>query len=289
MLTEQYVSVSDDPPVRLFIAASAGPSERTLLVIHGGPDWDHSYLREPLIRLADAVHLLFADLRGCGRSSIGLPDGAYTPDAAVADLLALLDALRIERADVLGFSYGGLLAQRLTLAAPQRVRRLIIASSSILPVPDDAYEHWPEVAQLQGAGDAVWADDPKPSRELTRADAFAGVPANVWRPEARPEYRRRLERVRFTAEWARSWIEGSLPPARPQDSLRQLAALDLPILLLHGRQDMTFPAALAEQAADSIARARAVILEQAGHMAHIDQPKQWLDAVIDFLEDGDDY
>lgn len=288
MLSEQYVSVSDDPPVRLFTAASAGPSERTLLVIHGGPDWDHSYLREPLIKLADTVHLLFADLRGCGRSTIGLPDGAYTPDAAVADLLALLDALHVERANVLGFSYGGLLAQRLALAAPRRVRRLIIASSSIPPVPDDAYEHWPEVAQLQAAGDAVWADDPKPSRELTRADAFAGVPANVWRPEARPEYRRRLERVRFTAEWARSWIEGNLPPARPEDSLQRLGALGLPILLLHGRQDMTFPAALAEQAADSIARARAVILEQAGHMAHIDQPEQWLAAVIDFLEHGDD-
>lgn len=284
MLIEEHIAVCGQPTVRLFTARSTGPADRALLVIHGGPDWDHSYLRQPLERLADTHRLVFADLRGCGRSTTGLPQDAYTPDAVVADLLALLDALRIERADVLGFSYGGMLAQRLTLAAPQRVRRLIIASSSIPPVPDDAYEHWPEVAQLQAAGNAVWADDPEPSPELVRADALAGIAANVCRPEARAEYRRRLEQVRFTAEWARPYVDGTLPPARPQNSAERLAALGVPILLLHGRQDMTFPATLAERTAADNPHARAVILDQAGHMAHIDQPELWLDAVAGFLD-----
>jgi pimeloyl-ACP methyl ester carboxylesterase len=52
-----------------------------------------------------------------------------------ADLLTLLDVLDVAQADVLGFSYGGELAQRLALAAPNRVRSLIIASSSVQPVP----------------------------------------------------------------------------------------------------------------------------------------------------------
>ncbi|MBS2966589.1 alpha/beta hydrolase [Actinocrinis puniceicyclus] len=284
MLIEEHVPVCAEPPVRLFTARSTGPADRALLVIHGGPDWDHSYLRQPLERLADTHRLVFADLRGCGRSTTGLPQQAYTPDAAVADLLALLDALRIERTDVLGFSYGGLLAQRLALAAPHRIRRLIIASSSIPPVPDNAYEHWPEVAQLQATGNAVWADDPEPSPELVRADALAGIPANIWRPEACPEYRRRLEQVRFTAEWTRPYLDGALPPARPQNSVERLAALGLPILLLHGRQDMTFPATLAEQSAAVIPHAHVAILDQAGHMTHIDQPEAWLDAISTFLD-----
>jgi pimeloyl-ACP methyl ester carboxylesterase len=57
----------------------------------------------------------------------------------------------------------------------------------------------------------------------------------------------------------------------------------VPILLLHGRQDLCFPAALAEQAAAAIPAAQAVILEDAGHMAHIDQPQQWITAVATFL------
>jgi pimeloyl-ACP methyl ester carboxylesterase len=284
MLIEEHVPVCKDPRVELFTARSTAAAERALLIIHGGPDWDHSYLLEPLVDLAQTHLLVFADLRGCGRSTAGLPDQAYNPDAAATDLLALLDVLGIERADVLGFSYGGLLAQRLALTAPQRVRRLIIASSSIPPVPNDAYDDWPEAAELQAAGNAAWSElleDSTP--ENTRAHAFASIPASVWRPESRGELRRRLETVRFSAEWARPFLARTLPSGRPDSSQARLAALDIPVLLLHGRQDMTFPAVLAERTAAEMPNARAVVLDQAGHMTHIDQPEEWLRAVTDFL------
>lgn len=239
------------PDVRLFTASTDGPADRTLLVVHGGPDWDHSYLTDPLARLAGRVRVLLADLRGCGRSTRGLPDDRYTPDAVVGDLLAVLDAFGAARADVLGFSYGGLLAQRLALAAPDRVRRLVVASSGVLPVP-----------------------------------AVAGAPANVWRAEALPGYLRRLDAVRFSAEWLRPWRAGTLPPARPDSAARRLAAQGTPLLLLHGRQDMVFPAALAARAAELVPAARAVLLDDAGHMAHSDQPERWLAAVAEFLGYG---
>ena len=114
VLTEELVPVAQD--VELHVATSNPTAARTLLVVHGGPDWDHSYLRQPLDRLADTVRLVMPDLRGCGRSTVGLPDEAYTPDAVVNALLALLDALDAEHVDVLGFSYGGLIAQRLVVS-----------------------------------------------------------------------------------------------------------------------------------------------------------------------------
>ena len=96
-------------------------------------------------------------------------------------------------------------------------------------------------------------------------------------------YVARLQRVRFSAEWLRPWRTGTLPPAHLDDAAPRLAALGIPILLLHGRQDMTFPASLARQAAALIPAARAVILSGAGHMAHIDQPGPWITAVGGFL------
>ncbi len=158
MFAESLIEVCADPPVELFVASTAGPAERTLLVIHGGPDWDHSYLREPLGELGNQYRLLLPDLRGCGRSTRGLPDDQYTWDAVVADLLALLDATGAAPTDVLGFSTGGLIAQRLTLAVPHRVRRLVIASSSVLPVPPDAFDGWAERDKRHAAGASLGPD-----------------------------------------------------------------------------------------------------------------------------------
>jgi pimeloyl-ACP methyl ester carboxylesterase len=287
VITESVIRVAADPAIDLFLATMPGPPDKVLLVIHGGPDWDHSYLRVPLDRLAGTRRVLLPDLRGCGRSTSGLALADYSWDAAVRDLLGLLDALGIDRADVLGFSTGGSIAQRLALAAPGRVGRLIVASSSALPVSEDALD--PDLREQQAArlaqGVALGPDPGELSgAAVNRANALRSAPANVWRPEKLAEYLERLAQVRFTGEWLPGWHAGILGPARPEDSAKRLAALGIPILLLHGRQDLTFPAALALAAADMIPAARAVVLESAGHMAHIDQPDAWLTALRDFLE-----
>lgn len=283
MLVEELITVCRDPLVELFTVRSNGPADRTLLIVHGGPDWDHSYLLEPLTDLGEAHRLIFVDLRGCGRSTTGLPADEYNADAVVRDLVGLLDAFGIAETDLLGFSTGGLFAQRLAVTAPRRIRRLIVASSSIPPVPPDAYDGWPEATAARNAGSRHWDEDPEPTPELVRADAVAGIPANVWRDEVHGEYRRRLDAVRFTAEWSGSRPPGRYPAIRPDRSLERLAAAGMPVLLLHGRQDMVFPAFLAEQTADQLPEAHAVVLDQAGHMAHIDQPEAWLRGIAQFL------
>jgi pimeloyl-ACP methyl ester carboxylesterase len=267
--------------VELHVAEREGTGERPLLVVHGGPDWDHSYLVEPLIRLPERYGLLFPDLRGCGRSSRGLADEQYSWDLAVEDLVALIDELGLPRVDVLGFSTGGMLALRLALRAPRRMRRLIIASSSVEPVPPDAFAGWAERDRRRAA--AAEADGRLDGLELTRAWAFGSAAENVWRAEALPDYLSRLERINFSGDWARQWRAGRLGDARPADSRRRLDETGIPVLLLHGRQDMTFPSALAEAAAAAMRTATVRILDDAGHMAHIDQPDRWLAAVLEFL------
>jgi pimeloyl-ACP methyl ester carboxylesterase len=284
MFTEELVAVSRQPRVELFVARTTGPSHRTVLVIHGGPDWDHTYLREPLSRLAGTHRLVMPDLRGCGRSTRGLSDDQYTPDTAVDDLIVLMDTIGVDRADVLGFSYGGLLAQRLALAAPHRVRRLVLASTTVEAVPAEAFDDWPDAMERRAAGARVWSDPHLTGPELTRAAAVAAAPADLWRHEMLRAYLRRLSSVRFSAEWLRPLRAGILPQAVLEDAVPRLAALAIPMLFLHGRYDMTFPAHLVQRAADTIPSAGVKILESAGHMAHVDQPDAWLAAVSPFLD-----
>jgi pimeloyl-ACP methyl ester carboxylesterase len=100
----------------------------------------------------------------------------------------------------------------------------------------------------------------------------AFVPINVWRQESLPDYLQRVSTIWFSGDWTRPCNAGTVPPVRVPDAERRLAELGVPMLPLHGRRDMTYPANLAAQPATRNPAARAVILDEAGHMAHIDQP-----------------
>lgn len=283
MLRERLVQVEMNPDVELFVAeTTAGGYAETLLVIHGGPDWDHTYLLDPLVRLEGEHRVVFVDLRGCGRSTHGLPSGAYTPAKAASDLAALIDVLGGEPVDVLGFSYGGLIAQRLAVTAPAKVRRLIVASSSVLSVPDDAFDGWPERDQRVASARRV-EDQTDWDAERMRLEATNRAVLDIWNLDHLPEYLARLDQVRFSADWAAPWIAGSLPSPRLDRIIERLAGVAKPLLLLQGRQDMTFPASLVAPTLRLIPSARATILDDAGHMAHVDQPDAWLAAVGSFL------
>lgn len=284
MLVERLIPVSDNPSVSLFVAETDGDPDRTLLVVHGGPDWDQMYLRDPLVRLVGERRVVFADLRGCGRSTRGLPGPAHTPAAAVADLVNLIGALGGRPVDVLGFSYGGLLTQRLLLAAPELVERAVLASCSVLPVPRDAFAGWAERDERWRRGAAARAHDGLWDDTRTRQEATASAEVDLWRLDLIPDYLKRLERVRFSSDWSRAWPDRTkMPPARPDDGAQQLRALGKPLLLLHGQHDMTFPVDLIEPTTELIPTAHGVVLPEAGHMAHVDQPEGWLAAIRVFL------
>jgi pimeloyl-ACP methyl ester carboxylesterase len=263
---ERMLTVDPDGAVELFLAETGDPKAEPLLVVHGGPDWDHTYLRDPLVHL-QRRRLVFVDLRGCGRSTRGLPAAAYTPEAATTDLVQVLHDLG--PSDVLGFSYGGILAQRLTLLAPELVRRLIVASSSVLDVPG--------AEAARPAGGMRWTVEDTLNLALDSAER------NVWRSDRRAYYLELVREIRFSAEWSRSWIAGTLPEPRTPDAAGRLEETGTPLLLLQGVHDATFPVELVERTLRVMTNARAVVIPDAGHMAHIDDPCEWLQAVAAFL------
>jgi pimeloyl-ACP methyl ester carboxylesterase len=94
---------------------------RPLLLLHGWPEFWLTW--EPVMkRLANRFTLIAPDLRGFGDS--GKPDGPFGPDQHAADMLALLDALGLERAGVVGHDVGGAAMQPLARIAPERLAGL---------------------------------------------------------------------------------------------------------------------------------------------------------------------
>ncbi len=109
--------------------AEAGPSgsaEPPILLLHGWPQ--HWYMwRRVIAELAPSRRLLAPDLRGFGWSEA--PAHGYDGETFVADQIALLDALEIERAFVLGHDWGGWAAMLLGLLHPERVERMIVCNA----------------------------------------------------------------------------------------------------------------------------------------------------------------
>ena len=96
----------------------AGPP---LLLLHGWPEFWLTW--EPVMtRLADRYTLLAPDLRGFGDSD--KPDGPFGPEQHAADMVALMDALGLEKAGVVGHDVGGAVMQPLARTAPQRLAGL---------------------------------------------------------------------------------------------------------------------------------------------------------------------
>jgi proline iminopeptidase len=127
-----------EPGVRLFVDVEGpqlvpdGPVLRekpTVILLHGGPGYDHSGFKPRFSGLADIAQLVYYDHRGHGRSD-RRPASEWTLDTFADDIVRLCDALGIDKPIVLGQSFGGFVAQRYIARHPAHPAKVILSSTS---------------------------------------------------------------------------------------------------------------------------------------------------------------
>src|SRR5439155_7023995 len=101
----------------------------TIIVLHGGPGLDHTELLPQYEELAKDFRLLFYDQRACGKSTGSFDEKSLNVDTYVNDLDGIRTASGITKANILGFSWGGLLAMFYTIKHPDAVDKLILVDS----------------------------------------------------------------------------------------------------------------------------------------------------------------
>jgi pimeloyl-ACP methyl ester carboxylesterase len=183
----------------------------------------------------------------------------YTGSDLVADAAGVLDAYGLAAAHVVGLSMGGALAQLLALDFPDRVRSLVLISTSQalpgerrLPPPSDEFSAFDTRADW-GDADSVVEYLVAYSRVLAGARRFD--------EEALRELARRdVERAR---DFSAAQNHGLL--ADDERTREPLSSIAVPTLVIHGTADPLFPVEHGEALADEIAGARLLRLEGAGH------------------------
>jgi pimeloyl-ACP methyl ester carboxylesterase len=244
--------------------AGSGPA---VMLLHAGIA-DRTMWSEHLEYLADAGYRAVAvDLPGFGEARV-------TPgeQAPWADVLETMDELSIERAALVGNSFGGAVALRVALVAPDRVSALALISA---PAPD--LEPSPEL-------EAAWAAE---EAALERGDIEAAVEAVVdaWTlPDASQELRDRVAAMQRRA----FALQADAPPAtEAPDPVEQrpeaLTLLSVPTLVAAGELDKRDFCEGAEAMARTLPRARHAVIEGAGHLAPLETPEAFRELVLALL------
>ena len=251
-----------------------------LLVCHpGGPGFDGSELVD-LGGLDATRTLLLVDPRGTGGS-----DNAetYLLDDYVADIEELRAGLGDERIDLLGFSHGGLVAAAYAIAHPERIRKLVLTVGLAAFTPEMEVEAERVIASFAGE---PWHADATAALAREEAGDY-GTPAEagaMWNAMVPLYFSRWEERYRPLVEVERMNPEPLRQfNATPFDLRPDLGRIEAETLVITGRDDFICGPAAAQVLADGIPRSELVIVENAGHMLHVEQPAAYSAAVESFL------
>jgi pimeloyl-ACP methyl ester carboxylesterase len=224
--------------------------------------------------LAEHFQVITFDNRGVGQSD--KPPGPYTAQMLAADTAALLDALEMEQAIVMGHSMGGFIAQAMALDFPQKVEKLILCSTNF-----GGPRHIPATPEAMKILTDVTVD------ALTRfKNGLAVSTAPGWaekHPELVEDWKnwRQANPIEPPAYQAQLAIGLSLFPEAAAFEHR-LLQIKVPTLILFGAHDKVVPPANAALLSEKITNSLVVIFPDAGHFFPIEIPEAASRAVIEF-------
>jgi 3-oxoadipate enol-lactonase len=239
-----------------------------IVFLHAFP-LDRSMWAPQLGALVRQGRCVAPDLRGLGASTASAP---YSMDQYADDVAALLDALGVAPAVVVGLSMGGYIAFAFWRRHRARARALVLADTRAGPDTDegrDKRRRLIDVARARGAATVAEMQIGSMVGEMTR--------------QRRPEVADAIRAMMAAAPV--EGIVGALEAmmARP-DSTATLATIDVPTLILVGEEDALTPPKESQAMHEKIRGSRLEIIERAGHICNLERPAAFSHVVSEFVE-----
>jgi pimeloyl-ACP methyl ester carboxylesterase len=269
-----------------------------VVLLHGWPGFWYDW-RRVIPTLSRSADVLAPDLRGFGASGkpAGPPDRVYTPDAHAADMVSLIDHVRLDPAVLVGYDIGARVAQTLARLAPELIRALVLLNPPYPGIGDRRFE--PSAQRefwYQHFHTLPWADQLiGHSRETVRVylrhfyDHWAGRKEAV-RPrelEHIVELYSRPGAVAASIAWYRggsgTGLARMLHEATAPDV--QGPTISQPTIVLWGDADPIFPVSWADQLPRYFSRVSLRLLPGVGHFVPLEAPGEVVEAVKAALSD----
>jgi pimeloyl-ACP methyl ester carboxylesterase len=223
-------------------------SGEPVILLHGGLA-NADYWGNQIQALMPRRMVIVMDSRGHGRSTRDARPYGY--DLMADDVVALMDFLKVPKADVVGWSDGGILGLDLAIRHQDRVGRIFAFAANTMPsgVKDDVEKNPTFAAFIKRAGDEYQSHSSTPKEY----DAFVEQISKMWASEP-------------------NWTDA------------QLNAIAAPVLVVDGDHDEAIKREHTEYIAATIPHAGLLILPNASHFAFLQDPQLFNFAVLHFLD-----
>jgi proline iminopeptidase len=251
--------------------------KETLLLLHGGPGYDHSSFKPLFSELSHLVQIIYLDHRGNGRSDLG-PTDKWCLRQWAEDLREFCDLLGIEKPIVFGQSFGGFVAMEYATRFPGHPSKLILSSTHARIQIDRILATFHRLGG-QDAQDAACAFLETPSEETLAAYKKICMPKyNPTLQDPNIAVRTLLNDKLLLAFTAGEWRHFNFLPALP--------SIKVPTLVIAGEEDPITPINDAEDIVNALPRnlVEYVRFSKCGHGVFRDKPKECFDILRDFIQ-----
>jgi pimeloyl-ACP methyl ester carboxylesterase len=267
---------------QVYRVAGEGP---VCLVHSGGPGIHSDYLRMPA--LEQHLRMVYLDPVGSGDSDL-LPDGNYSTSRYGHFARAVLDDVGAPTAYFLGHSHGGFVALQFALEHPERLDGLILYDTTawttelteIATKEMAAFvERWPDRPEAAEAGRLWEAAMVTHTMEINDNESHERLLLGIL-PAYFADHRRTDADLPVRVTHDPNRLPGTW------DVRDQLGTIDVPALVIVGSYDFICPPRFAYELRDGLPDARLCELSDSGHFGHIEQPAEFVGAVMDFVNGG---
>jgi pimeloyl-ACP methyl ester carboxylesterase len=260
----------------------AGEGNVPVLLLHGG-GFDSASLsyKHAIDPISEHRQVFAFDWPGYGQSDN--PEVEYTTDYYVSFLGRLMDALGLERANLVGISMGGAISLGFTLRSPQRVEKLVLVDSHGLggEVPGGMVSY--VLVQVPLINKLVWAVLKRSRKMVERSLETVFHDPRAVKEDLVDEVLRLVKEPGAGRAW-RSWQENEIGREGLRtnyvDRLHELAA---PTLILHGAEDKYVPVSWARRAHTLIKDSELRVFPWCGHWLTLERPEEFNGVVLEFL------
>lgn len=260
-----------------------------IVILHGGPGMDHNHLFASVGKLSSDLQVIFYDQRGTGNSSGEIDSAKINTATFVEDLEAIRKVFDLGKMNLMGMSWGGMLAMQYAMAYPDRLNTLILGCT--MGASSDFFKPFGEILQQRRT-----SEDSLAMAKIREIEGYKNYDREIRNKFSRlsfktyfhPDKQHLAESIDFNntpntfknGGTVRSLI---LQEYRDYDFHDDLQVVSAPTLILHGDADPILPK-FVEQIHRSIPNSEFVLLEDTGHFIFVEAADEFLSRTIRFVE-----